>query len=254
MDPLISIIIPSYNQGGFISQTIESILTQSYQNIEVLVIDGGSSDQTLEILKSYGDRIFWLSEIDRGQTHAINKGLALAKGQIIAYLNSDDYYLDGTLEKVVLAFSTNKEDAWITGDYIIVDESGNKMQSAIARYKTFFRKRISFNVLTVLNPVIQPSTFLSKSLIDKVGMFNEELRYTMDYEYWLRAIRIRKPVILHDELSAFRIHKSSKGGSEFRNQFNEELKVGRRYQKNPFFNILHSFHNLFIGLVYSIIK
>src|SRR5437868_3496972 len=97
-DIMFSIIVPSYNQGNFIAQTIDSILHQSYKNVEILVMDGGSTDSTIDVLKTYSDRIFWLSEKDRGQTHAINKGLAHAKGDIITFLNSDDYYLDGTLE------------------------------------------------------------------------------------------------------------------------------------------------------------
>jgi len=108
MQPLFSIIIPSFNQGHFIAQTIDSILNQSYKNVEILVIDGGSTDNTLDVLKSYNSRIFWLSEKDGGQTHAINKGLDLAKGEIIAYLNSDDYYLESTLEKVANGFNSNK--------------------------------------------------------------------------------------------------------------------------------------------------
>src|SRR6266540_3676763 len=140
MDLKFSIIVPSYNQGHFISQTIDSILNQSYKNVEILVIDGGSTDSTVEILKKYKGKIFWLSEKDRGQTHAINKGLALAKGDIITFLNSDDYYLDGTLDKVARQFQSKKDNSWLTGDYLIVNEQGKRIQSLIIKYKSFFRK------------------------------------------------------------------------------------------------------------------
>ncbi len=252
--PLFSIIIPSYNQGHFIEETINSVLSQSYKNTEVLVIDGGSSDGTIEVLKSFGDRIFWMSEKDRGQTHAINKGLTLSKGAIIAYLNSDDYYLDGTLEKVTKIFESDKDTLWLTGDYVIVNEKGVAIQSFIAIYKRLLRKRLSFNLLTVLNPVIQPSTFMTRSLMDRVGAFNEELRYTMDYDYWLRAISIQRPVILRDKLSAFRVHKESKGGSQYSRQFEEELKVAKVYQNHSFLTLLHGLHNLLIRFCYFIIK
>ena len=254
MWPKFSIIIPSFNQGKFIAQTINSILNQSCQDFEILVIDGGSNDSTLEILKGYEDRIFWLSEQDRGQTHAINKGIDLAKGEIITYLNSDDYYLEGTLEKVAGIFKQNNDVLWITGDYLIVDENGKKIQSVIAGYKTFFRKRLSFNLLTVLNPINQPGTFLRRELINQTGFFDEELRYTMDYEYWLRAIKIQKPYVLSDELAAFRIHTNSKGGSNYRQQFEEELKTARKYQDKTFLLVLHDLHNKLIQLVYAIIK
>ncbi len=254
MSPRFSIIIPSFNQGIFIAQTINSILNQSYQDFEILVIDGGSTDSTLDILKSYNDRIFWLSEPDRGQTHAINKGIAITKGDVITYLNSDDYYLEGTFEKVAGIFNQNDDVLWITGDYLIVDEGGNKIQSAIAKYKTFFRKRLSFNLLTVLNPIIQPGTFLRRELISKTGLFNEELRYTMDYEYWLRAFKIQKPYVLSDELAAFRIHKKSKGGSSFRQQFDEELEVAKKHQSNYLLIFFHTLHNYLIMASYYFLK
>jgi glycosyltransferase involved in cell wall biosynthesis len=254
MNPKFSIIIPSYNQGHFIKQTIDSILSQSYKNVDVLVIDGGSTDNTVDVLKTYDDKIFWISEKDRGQTHAINKGLAIAKGDIIAYLNSDDYYLEDILKKVATVFETDKEVLWLTGDYLIVDEKGKTIQSLIGKYKSFFRNKLSFNLLSVLNPINQPSTFFSKKMIDLVGDFNEELHYTMDYEYWLRAIKKQKPIILKDKLSAFRIHSTSKGGSQYKKQFKEELEVAKKYQKNRFLTFLHLLHNQLIALVYYILK
>ncbi|MFN0050357.1 MAG: glycosyltransferase family 2 protein [Cytophagales bacterium] len=254
MNILFSIIIPSYNQGHFIKQTIDSILDQSYKNVEILVIDGGSTDHTVEILKGYNEKIFWLSENDRGQTHAINKGIALAKGNIITYLNSDDYYLVDTLQNVKSFFEANKDRYWLTGDYIIVDKNGNRIQSIIGTYKSFFRRFLSFNLLSVLNPVNQPSTFLTRDLIAKVGLFNEEYRYVMDYDYWMRAIKIQKPIIVKNKLAAFRIHSDSKGGSQYKKQFEEELVVADKYQPKIVFKWLHRIHILLINLIYKILK
>ena len=253
-DVLFSIIVPSYNQGGFIAQTIDSILNQSYKNVEILVIDGGSTDSTIDVLKKYGDRIFWLSETDRGQTHAINKGLALAKGDIVTFINSDDYYLERTLEKVVQQFQLNKKKLWLTGDYIIVNEEGERIQPLVTMYKSFFRRFLSFNLLTVLNPVNQPSTFFKKELIVKLENFREELHYTMDYEFFLRAIKIDRPIVINDKLSAFRIHKQSKGGSQYIIQFKEEFSVAKEYQKNKFLIFLHLIHYKLINLIYGIVK
>jgi glycosyltransferase involved in cell wall biosynthesis len=254
MKPLFSIIIPSYNQGNFIAQTIESILNQSYKNVEVLVIDGGSTDNTIDVLKSYNNRIFWLSEKDEGQTHAINKGLQLAKGDIITYLNSDDYYLDGALEQVANTFSATKGTLWLTGDKIIVDEQNNTIHRLISTYKLFFRKRLSFNLLSVLNPIAQPSTFFTRQMIDKIGVFNEDLHYTMDYDFWMRAIKIQQPVVLKYKLSAFRVHKQSKGGAQFKKQFQEELVIAKKYQSNRFLIFIHYLHIKLIGRVYIIVK
>ena len=254
MDIKFSIIVPSYNQGSFISQTIDSILNQSYKNVEILVIDGGSTDSTVEILKKYGEKIFWLSERDRGQTHAINKGLALAKGNIITFINSDDYYLEGALEKVVRQFQLKVENFWLTGDCIIVNEQGKRIQIMITKYKSFFRKFLSFNLLTVLNPINQPSTFFRRELIRKLQGFREDLHYTMDYEFWLRAIKIQKPIVVNDKLSAFRIHKNSKGGSQYKQQFKEELGIAKQYQKNQSLIFLHFLHNQLINFFYAILK
>lgn len=253
-NPLISVIVPSYNQSKFIGQTIDSILNQSYKNVEILVIDGLSTDNTVEVLKKYEEKIFWISEKDNGQTDAINKGIKLAKGEIITYLNSDDYYLENTLQITVKKFNENNGFLWLSGNYIIVDENGTEIQSLIAKYKTFLRKFLSFNLLLILNPINQPSTFLTKKLIDKVGFFNVDLRYTMDYEYWLRAIKENRPLIVTNKLSAFRIHGQSKGGSQFEKQFTEEYEVAKKYCQNNFLLILHRFHNFLINLVYKIIK
>jgi glycosyltransferase involved in cell wall biosynthesis len=254
MDPYFSIIIPSFNQGHFISETINSILNQSFKNIEVLVIDGGSTDQTIEILKKYGDRIKWISEKDRGQTHAINKGIERVRGEIVAYLNSDDYYLVNTLETVAGIFYNRKDVQWVTGDYLIVDEHGKEIHSMVSKYKAVFRKRLSFNSLSVMNTVIQPSTFLRRSFVKELGLFNEELRYTMDYEYWLRAIQRSKPVVIKEKLSVFRIHGMSKGGSQYKKQFDEEMLVAKRFQRNPFLLLLHGLHNSLIKFIYHFIK
>jgi len=254
MDLKFSIIVPSYNQGNFITQTIDSILNQSYKNAEVLVIDGGSTDSTIDVLKTYGDRIFWLSEKDRGQTHAINKGIALAKGDIITYINSDDYYLDGALEKVIGQFHAKKDKLWLTGDYIIVNEKGERIQNLVVKYKSFFRKMLSFNLLTVMNPINQPSTFFRKEVLHQLRGFREDLHYTMDYELYLRAIRIGQPVVVSDKLSAFRIHKQSKGGSQYKTQFREEFDVAKQYQKNKFLIFLHLLHYKLINLIYDVLK
>lgn len=249
-----SIIIPSFNQGKFLRQTIESILDQSYPSVEIIVVDGGSTDESVEVLRSFGNKIRWQSEPDRGQTHAINKGIAQASGDILAYLNSDDYYLPGTLQKVVTAFETNTAANWLTGDYEIVDVEGKPMQSPIGWYKRVCRKALSFSLLSILNPIAQPSTFFRRRLVDQLGPFDEALRYTMDYDYWMRAIQVQKPIVLTDKLSAFRIHPTSKGGSQFRQQFAEELQVAKKYQKRAIFVWLHQAHNALITGIYSLLK
>src|SRR6218665_4026922 len=121
----VSIVVPSYNQGHLIRFTIDSILSQGIADLEVLVIDGGSKDETVDVLKSFGDRISWVSEKDGGQTHAINKGLRRARGEIVAYINSDDTYEPGVVARAVGLLERNPQVDFIYGDANFVDEQGS---------------------------------------------------------------------------------------------------------------------------------
>jgi glycosyltransferase involved in cell wall biosynthesis len=181
--PLVSVITPSFNQGRFIEQTILSVLNQDYPNIELIVMDGGSSDETVDILKRYNDRIIWISEKDKGQAHAINKGLNLAKGEILAYLNSDDTYLPGAIGRAVRYFTLEKPDAkFIYGEGYHVTEGGR----IIERYPT---ELFDYQRLAETCYICQPATFWKREVIEKVGLFNERLNYAMDYDYWIRIAK-----------------------------------------------------------------
>lgn len=261
--PLISIIIPSLNQGKFIGRTLESIFSQRYPNVEIIVMDGGSKDTTLKMIKDFGLKIkdsnkniryTWESKKDKGQADAINKGWKRAKGDILCYLNSDDCFLPGALKTVSEAFSYNPEIQWVTGDYTIVDESDQPIQKGVVWYKRFLRLFPLPCILPIANPIIQPSTFIRKSFVEKVGYFDETLRYTFDYDYWFRSLRRSKPFLIPARLSAFRIHGSSKGTMQFRKQFTEELLVARRYTKNSYTMFLHRLHAGLINAIYSVLK
>src|SRR5688572_25596277 len=130
--PLVSIVTPSYNQGRYIEETIQSVLNQDYPNLEYLVLDGGSTDETLEILKRYEGRLVWISEKDRGQADAINKGFHLAKGRILGWLNSDDTYSPGAIRKVAQYFQTHRDVGLLYGEGYHVDTAGK----IIERYNT----------------------------------------------------------------------------------------------------------------------
>ncbi len=259
--PKISIIIPSYNQGHFIRETIQSILSQGDPSTQVFVFDGGSQDETLKVLKSFGRAISWISERDKGQTDALNKGLKhllasdLDEGDIIAYINSDDYYLPGAFAKVRTSFQSHSEAGWIVGDAQIVNEHGKRIQEPIRWYKRFFRWCYSGFLIQILNPIPQPSVFIKFSAVKKVGLFNPNLHFTMDYEYWLRLQRnVGKPFFCSNELSAFRIHGTSKGTTQYSKQFEEGLQVVSQFTKNHLVRSLHHLHNQLILLIYKIIK
>ena len=250
----ISVITPSYNQGHFIKETIDSILSQDWDEIEYIVMDGGSTDDTVDILKSYGDQIIWKSEKDRGQTHAINKGLEIATGDVLCYLNSDDFFMPGVIRKVMEKFQSDNNIKWISGDYIIIDENGKEIQSFVASYKRFLRSLPQKSTLEVANYIIQPSTFWRREVYEEFGEFDEDLHLTMDYDYWLRIIQKYPLTNLDEALCSFRIHGDSKGGTIFDKQFAEELATAKKYGVGGIKYFLHWLHNKAIVSAYKIMK
>jgi len=201
--PVVSIVTPSYNQGQYIRQTIESVLGQDYPNIEYWVIDGGSSDNTLEVLREYGTRIQWISEKDGGQAEAINKGWRMSHGQIITWLNSDDLLLPGAVRRAVDEFSRYPDAAVVFGELELVDENLNFLQKL--DLIDFKPERLLFG-----NVLGQPNVFLARWVIDQYGFLNEQLHYVFDWEYWLR-LSFSRPVRFVPELFAqFRIHSECK--------------------------------------------
>jgi glycosyltransferase involved in cell wall biosynthesis len=179
-------VTPSYNQAHFIEETLRSVSTQQYPVLEHLVIDGGSTDGTIEILRRYcstpgWEHLSWISEPDRGQSDAINKGFRIATGDIIGWLNSDDLYEPDSFTRVSKAFQENPLTDFIYGDYLIIDETGKTLLS---------KKEIDFDweiMLCGLNYIAQPNVFFRRRVFDKVGFLSDTLHYVMDYEFWLRA-------------------------------------------------------------------
>jgi glycosyltransferase involved in cell wall biosynthesis len=229
----ISIVTPSFNQCAFLRRTMASILGQAGPfDLEWLVIDGGSTDGTLDLLRSISDpRVRWISEPDRGQSHAINKGLALAGGDVVAWLNSDDLYADGALAAVARAFEGNPDAQWIIGRCDIIDEHDRPIRPRITRYKDRQLRRYGYRRLLRENFISQPAVFWRREFGAQVGPLDESLHWTMDYDLWLRMGRLSPPLILNDEqpLARFRLHSQSKSGQVDRRQFDEGYAVALRY-------------------------
>ncbi len=215
--PLVSIVTPSYNQGRFLRRTIDSVLGQSYAHIEYVVIDGSSTDESVAVLASYGDRVTWVSEPDRGQAHAINKGLARCRGEICAYLNSDDVLLPGAVERVVADWDlvygraqTIDPDDHVTGAY---------------RTLPFSLRRLAEH-----SCICQPAAFWRASLAERLGHFDEALHYCMDFDYWLRAaLAGAKLVYVEDMLARARIHPDAKSTAQLAPMYLESLRVCQRH-------------------------
>ena len=252
--PRFSIITPSLNQARFIRQTIESVLSQDYPDIEYIVMDGGSTDSTLEILREYGDRLQWISEKDEGQADAINKGIQRATGELIGFINSDDYLLPGALRFAAERLLETPGRKWLTGDYVVINQQGRHIQPFTVFYKRLYRKLSSLAVLAFTNYIVQPSTFWKREVHDEIGYLDKTLYYTFDYDFWMRLMRLCQPYCVEIPLSAFRIHPNSKGGSEYESQFQEELGVFQRYNKNQALFHFHKFHNQLIIAAYKVLK
>jgi glycosyltransferase involved in cell wall biosynthesis len=254
--PLISIVTPSYNQAQFIRATIDSVLSQGYPNLEYFVIDGGSTDGTIDILKSYGDKIHWVSEKDAGQTDAINKGMRMAKGEILAYLNSDDVYMPGALTAVAEYYTRTHAD-WITGDCIVIDVDGRPNHGGwlVRGYKRFLMALYSSTTLRIADSMLpQPSTFWSRKAWERVGEFNVKYRYVMDYDYWLRMAKYFRPHDLKIVLSGFRAQPDSKSETSRDKLMAEGLITLNENGAKPWEIKLHKIHSDIVRVIYNLLK
>lgn len=204
--PKISIVTPSFNQAKYIRETIESVLSQGYPNLEYIIIDGGSTDGSVDIIREYARQLkYWVSEKDHGQTHAINKGMMHATGEIRAYLNSDDYYLSGAFDAVREQFLSDPETDLLHGHCRIVDEAGGKLGEHCGSIVHYDEIIDPWSVWWNRRQYVQPEVFWSKRIAERVGPFREDLHYVMDYEYWLRILKAGGKVNRVDrELTAFR--------------------------------------------------
>jgi glycosyltransferase involved in cell wall biosynthesis len=205
--PKLSIITPSYNQAGFLERTLRSVLEQGYENLEYIVIDGGSTDGSVDILERYSARLaWWVSEPDKGQTDALNKGLRRATGDIVAYINSDDYYLPGAFDAAVDALKES-DALWAAGAARFVDRHDRLI--SVWRAAPPVRRRVWW----LLGPwgVPQAATFWCREAFDRHGLFREDMHYVFDTEFGLRlAFAGELPVLLDRELAARVEHEDAK--------------------------------------------
>lgn len=216
-----SIITPSYGQGQYIRQNIESVIQQQWPDFEHIVVDGGSKDNTVEILRSY-PHLKWVSEADRGQADALNKGIKLATGDIVGWINSDDYYNAEIFEYVAACF---KDPAvqWVVGDLAILDD-------ATAKIFPHSSPAITFEALQ-RNPDIvrQQGTFFRREFLLDAGGWNTECYMVMDFDLWIRMSKRSKPLMLPRQLAVFRIQKDQKSGlANMLRQTAEMVKVLKR--------------------------
>lgn len=206
--PKISIVTPSFNQAIYLEECIRSILDQEYADLEYFIIDGGSGDGSVEIIQKYADRLAgWVSERDRGQSDAINKGLKQATGELVTWLNADDFYLPGALQTVAQAYAQNPQAPFYFGDGLRVNELGEKKQAFFPDGELLFdRGALIFG----LNYILQPATFIQRAALEKAGYLDMDLHYGMDTDLWIRLSALGEPAPVKALLAASREHESTK--------------------------------------------
>jgi len=243
----ISIITPSFNQGKYLEETIRSVITQKGDfYIDYIVMDGGSTDSSVDILKKYADLVnegnwekkclgidlTWMSERDAGQTDAINKGFRKARGEVVSWINSDDMYFPGCFSVVLNHFSHHPDDDFVFGDGDVIDETGMLQWEWLSRsYDLKLLKSYHFLWNDFTNYIMQQATFWRRGVFDKIGLLDDSFHYAMDIEYWIRAgengLRLAH---IPRKLGKFRMVKGTKSFSSPTVFWPDYLEIYRRYR------------------------
>jgi glycosyltransferase involved in cell wall biosynthesis len=224
--PSISVVTACLNSAATIEEALESVRSQGYPRVEHVVVDGGSTDGTVEILaRSEGVR--YVSEPDDGRVDAVNKGIAMATGEVIAWLNADDRYHPGTLRAVGQAFAADRSATWVTGYCDIIDHRGVEIRRAVTAYKNWLLRRWSYPLYLTQNFVSDPATFVRRGVLDEVGPLDPRYPVAHDYDLWLRVGRSHRPVVLPRTLSSFRMTDGTLSMQGFERQFEEHAECAR---------------------------
>lgn len=222
--PLVSIVTPSFNQGEFIADAIDSVLAQDYSAIEYLVVDGGSTDATLDVLRGYGQQVRWISERDAGQADAINKGFARARGAILAWLNADDRYLPGAVVHAVAALQAQPQAALAYGQADFIDRAG-RLLGPCSQVEPFSLDRL----IHQLDFIVQPAAFFRSEAFAAVGALDQSLRYCLDYDLWIRLAQRYSVCYLPARLAQVRVYPETKTASGGLPRLDEIERMIARY-------------------------
>ena len=208
MPPLVSVVVVSYNQGRFLEQALESVLEQEYKPLEVLVVDGGSTDGSIDTIERYADQLaWWTSEPDRGQAHALNKGFGRARGEVLGWIASDDALLPGAISRVVAELERDADALLVYGEALFVDEEGREIFALPAR--PFDRDEM---LRRCENFVVQPGSLFRRRAWELAGPLEEDSHYLFDFAFALRVAQHGRVKAIPDRIALYRVHPESKSG------------------------------------------
>lgn len=229
--PRISIVTPSFNQGQFLEVCIQSVINQNYPSLEYIIIDGGSTDNSLEIIKKYEANLsFWISEPDQGQSDALNKGFGRATGDLVAWLNSDDYYLPGVFTKLVNIYQKHPTAPFFFGNGLRVNEQGETKRIFFPKNALFFsREALGYG----LNYILQPATFIRRKSLEQVGYLSTTLKYGMDTDLWLRLSVSGDPIPIQAQLAASREYDKTKTATGSFARIEELRQIAEKHLQTP---------------------
>lgn len=223
--PRLSVVMPSFNQAQFLDESIRSVLLQGYPNIEFIIIDGGSTDGTVDVIKKYEPWLaYWVSEGDRGQSHAINKGIGRATGEILFWLNSDDLCLPGAFVRAAEAFHMHPDRRLVIGQARLINERGEVIGELRSQFTSWEEL-----VTNPRNSVRQISTFFKRSLFDEFGLIDESLHIAMDTELLVRFTRLHAPLVIDDYLAAYRVQPNAKTSTQLVRGYEESDHTRGKY-------------------------
>ena len=254
MPPTISIVTPCLNAAATIGRTLDSVASQGYPGVEHVVVDGGSTDGTLELLAQFPE-VKVVSEPDEGLSDAVNKGIALASGELVGWLNADDWYLPGALAAVGEAADANPRAEWFTGGCPIVDGGGNEIRGGVTAYKNFLLGHYSFPLYLSQNFISCPATFIRASALETVGPLRLDYSYSMDYDLFLLLARRGDPIILQRDLAVFAMAEGTKSMTGFDKQFSEHAEQARAHgEGHPLAVAANSIVSQLIVLAYRLLR